>query len=137
MSNHIVKAFDRELGDPAQADAQMGGLVEEDQFGKSIEALETRDKRLADLVIAADDKIDKLESRSSRTRHHHDRARQPMAHDLRAILSPSASRPTSNASAISPRTSPSAHSPLMAAAARSARAAWRMAGGGLMQLTCA
>ena len=85
MSNHIVKAFDEELGELRKLIAQMGGLAE-DQFGKSIEALTRSDKRLADLVIAADDKMDKLEKEIEERAITMIARRQPMAHDLRAII---------------------------------------------------
>jgi phosphate transport system protein len=85
MSNHIVKAFDEELGELRKLIAQMGGLAE-DQFGKSIEALSRSDKRLADLVIAADDKMDKIEKDIEERAITMIARRQPMAHDLRAII---------------------------------------------------
>jgi phosphate transport system protein len=85
MSNHIVKAFDEELGELRKLIAQMGGLAE-DQFGKSIEALTRSDKGLADLVIAADDKMDKLEKDIEERAITMIARRQPMAHDLRAII---------------------------------------------------
>lgn len=85
MSNHIVKAFDEELAELRKLIAQMGGLAE-DQFGKSIEALTRSDKRLADLVIAADDKMDKLEKDIEERSITMIARRQPMAHDLRAII---------------------------------------------------
>lgn len=85
MSNHIVKAFDEELGELRKLIAQMGGLAE-DQFGKSIEALTRSDKPLADLIIASDEKIDKLEKEIEERAITMIARRQPMAHDLRAII---------------------------------------------------
>ena len=84
-NSHIVTAFDEELSELRKLIAQMGGLAE-DQFGKSIEALSRSDKKLADLVIAADDKMDKLEKDVEERAIKLIAKRQPMASDLRAII---------------------------------------------------
>src|SRR6185503_14460350 len=59
MSDHIVKAYDEDLANLKTMLAQMGGLAE-DHLAKAIDALAKRDTKLADAVIAQDDKIDAL-----------------------------------------------------------------------------
>ncbi len=85
MNTHIVSAFDEELAELRKLIAQMGGLAE-DQFGKSIEALSRSDRELAERVIAADDKIDRLEKDLEKRAIKLIAKRQPMAADLRAII---------------------------------------------------
>jgi phosphate transport system protein len=85
MNTHIVSAFDEELAELRKLIAQMGGLAE-DQFGKSIEALSRSDRKLAELVIAADDKVDKMEKDLEERAIKLIAKRQPMAADLRAII---------------------------------------------------
>jgi len=85
MNTHIVSAFDEELAELRKLIAQMGGLAE-DQFAKSIDALSQSDKRLAEKVIASDDKIDRLEKDLEERAIKLIAKRQPMAADLRAII---------------------------------------------------
>jgi phosphate transport system protein len=85
MNTHIVSAFDEELAELRKLIAQMGGLAE-DQFAKSIDAISQSDKRLAEKVIAADDKIDRLEKDLEERAIKLIAKRQPMAADLRAII---------------------------------------------------
>lgn len=85
MNSHIVSAFDEELAELRKLIAQMGGLAE-DQFAKSIDALSQSDKRLAEKVIASDDKIDRLEKDLEERAIKLIAKRQPMAADLRAII---------------------------------------------------
>ncbi len=85
MNTHIVSAFDEELAELRKLIAQMGGLAE-DQFAKSIDALSQSDKRLAEKVIASDDKIDRLEKDLEEHAIKLIAKRQPMAADLRAII---------------------------------------------------
>ncbi len=85
MNTHIVSAFDEELAELRKLIAQMGGLAE-DQFAKSIDALSQSDKRLAEKVIASDDKIDRLEKDLEERAIKLIARRQPMAADLRAII---------------------------------------------------
>jgi phosphate transport system protein len=85
MNTHIVSAFDEELAELRKLIAQMGGLAE-DQFAKSIDALSQSDKRLAEKVIALDDKIDRLEKDLEERAIKLIAKRQPMAADLRAII---------------------------------------------------
>ena len=83
---HIVKSFDEELKRLRQAIAQMGGLVEE-QLQKAVDALVRRDSMAASQVIADDKKIDELEEQVSNLVIRLLALRQPMANDLRHIVS--------------------------------------------------
>jgi phosphate transport system protein len=86
MSEHTAKAFDVDLQELSRMVAEMGGLAEK-QIAESINALAKRDGERAKRVIAADTAIDQLQ------RAIEDRAvltitrRQPMAVDLREIVS--------------------------------------------------
>ncbi|MGB7206822.1 MAG: phosphate signaling complex protein PhoU [Anderseniella sp.] len=84
-NSHIVSAFDQDLAQLRNLIAQMGGLAE-DQFSKSIDALSKSDLKLAEEVIAADDKIDELEKELEENAIKLIAKRQPMAADLRAIM---------------------------------------------------
>jgi len=85
-SEHIVKSFDDDLKHLDNIIAEMGGLAEA-QLADAIEALVRRNVELAEKVVASDERIDALEQELD------DRAvailalRQPMADDLRAIIS--------------------------------------------------
>ena len=83
---HIVKSFDEELKRLRQAIAQMGGLVEA-QLQKAVDALVRRDSMAATQVIADDKKIDELEEQVSNLVIRLLALRQPMANDLRHIVS--------------------------------------------------
>ena len=85
MSDHIVKAYDEDLANLKTMLAQMGGLAE-DQLAKAIEALGKRDIKLADQVIANDEKIDALELALEERAILVIAKRQPMARDLREIM---------------------------------------------------
>jgi phosphate transport system protein len=86
MNEHTAKAFDVDLQDLSRMVAEMGGLAEK-QIADSVDALATRDSGRAERVIAADAAIDALQ------REIEDRSvltiarRQPMAVDLREIVS--------------------------------------------------
>jgi phosphate transport system protein len=86
MTQHTVRAYDNELQDLARRISEMGGIAEE-MLGKAVEALIRGDTGLAESVIAADARLDQME------REVNDRAivaiakRQPMAVDLRTIVS--------------------------------------------------
>jgi phosphate transport system protein len=86
MQEHTAKAFDADLQDLSRMVAEMGGLAEK-QIADSIDALAKRDAVRAERVIAADIAIDSLQ------REIEDRSvltiarRQPMAVDLREIVS--------------------------------------------------
>lgn len=85
MSDHIVKAYDEDLANLKTMLAQMGGLAE-DHLAKAIEALSKRDTKLADIVIAQDEKIDALELQLEERAILTIAKRQPMARDLREIM---------------------------------------------------
>ena len=85
MSDHIVKAYDEDLANLKTMLAQMGGLAE-DHLAKAIDALSKRDTKLADVVIAQDDKIDALELQLEERAILTIAKRQPMARDLREIM---------------------------------------------------
>jgi phosphate transport system protein len=86
MSEHTAKAFDVDLQDLSRMVAEMGGLAEK-QIADSVDALAKRDSVRADRVIVADAAIDglqrEIEERSVLTIAR----RQPMAVDLREIVS--------------------------------------------------
>ena len=86
MSEHTAKAFDVDLQELNKCVAQMGGLAEKG-IADSVDALVRLDTALADHVISVDQSIDALQ------RDIEERAiltiarRQPMAIDLREIVS--------------------------------------------------
>jgi phosphate transport system protein len=86
MSEHTAKAFDVDLQELNKSVAQMGGLAEKG-IADSVDALVRLDTTLATRVIAVDQSIDALQ------RDIEERAiltiarRQPMAIDLREIVS--------------------------------------------------
>lgn len=88
MSNsheHIVKSFDTELRRLTGEIVRMGELSIE-QLGNAIEALQERDSSKAEKVVAADKRIDALETEISHDVVRLLALRQPMAGDLREIL---------------------------------------------------
>jgi phosphate transport system protein len=85
MSDHIVKAYDNDLAALKSMLSQMGGMAEE-QLAKAIEALVRRDTKLADTVVQADEKLDKMEIEVEEKAVLTIAKRQPMAADLRNIM---------------------------------------------------
>jgi phosphate transport system protein len=85
-STHIVKRYDDELRELENAIAKMGGLAES-QLAAAIEAVTRRDSALAAQVIEGDDKVDLLEQHVDEQVMRLFALRQPMASDLRHILS--------------------------------------------------
>ena len=85
MSDHTVKSYDDDLASLKQMLAQMGGLAEE-QLANAIDAVAKRDTKLADRVIAGDEKIDALEQQIEEKSILTIAKRQPMAQDLRQII---------------------------------------------------
>jgi phosphate transport system protein len=83
---HIVKSFDEELRRLTHVITEMGGKVEM-QLQNSIEALIRRDTKLAGMVLLEDAKIDELETQVSHLAIRLLALRQPMANDLRHIVS--------------------------------------------------
>ena len=85
MSEHIVTSFDEELNGLAQKIAEMGGLAEQ-HVADSVSALVNRDIEKAQRVIAADERIDKLQAQIEESAVLMIARRQPMARDLREIM---------------------------------------------------
>ena len=85
MTEHTVKSYEEELALLDKKIAQMGGLAEQ-LLGKSLEALERRDPKLAEEVVTADRSIDHLEREIEEQVISMVARRQPMADDLRHIM---------------------------------------------------
>lgn len=84
-TGHIVKSFDDELKQLNGSIAEMGGLAEV-QMAKAIEALVKRDTALALEVVTDDERIDALERDIDSKTIRLLALRQPMAEDLRAVV---------------------------------------------------
>jgi phosphate transport system protein len=85
MNEHIVGAFDEELSQLSVLVAQMGGLAEK-LLTEAVLALDRDDEDLARRVIAADEGIDRLERDIEEQAVRMIARRQPMASDLREIM---------------------------------------------------
>lgn len=85
MSGHIVKSYDAEFSELDRGTAEMGGLAEA-QLAEAIAAIERRDPKLAEKVTASDRKIDALERQLQERAITMIAKRQPMANDLRHIM---------------------------------------------------
>lgn len=83
--SHIVKSFDDELSRLSDLISRMGGLAEM-QLEQAIQALEKRDSTLAENAIAHDRKIDTLHTEVDEMAIRLLALRQPMATDLRHIV---------------------------------------------------
>jgi phosphate transport system protein len=86
MNEHTAKAFDVDLQDLSRMVAEMGGLAEK-QIADSVDALAKRDSMRADRVIVADAAIDNLQREIEERSVLTIARRQPMAVDLREIVS--------------------------------------------------
>jgi phosphate transport system protein len=86
MMEHTVKSYEAELALLDQRIGQMGGLVEQ-LLGNAFASLERRDPRLASEAIAADRAIDALHREIEEQAISMIARRQPMAQDLRLIVS--------------------------------------------------
>ncbi|MBI4274127.1 MAG: phosphate signaling complex protein PhoU [Rhizobiales bacterium] len=86
MSDHTLKVFDEELQQLTRKVAEMGGLAEK-EIADSVEALVRRDLDLAKRVIALDASIDTLQREIEEKAILTIARRQPMAVDLREIVS--------------------------------------------------
>jgi phosphate transport system protein len=86
MNEHTVRAFEEELKTLDSKIAQMGGLAEQ-CLARAIDALERRDPSLAESVIRQDETIDRLEQELEELVVSIIARRQPMALDLRQIIS--------------------------------------------------
>jgi phosphate transport system protein len=85
-SEHIIKSYDEELRRLNNAITQMGGLAES-QLSAAIEAVVKRDSDLAATVVQGDAQVDQLEHDVDGLVVRLLALRQPMARDLREILS--------------------------------------------------
>lgn len=86
MNDHIISAYDEELAQLDKKIAQMGGLAEYN-LGQAFDALAGRDPELARRVIEADKNIDALQREVEEQVVLMIARRQPMADDLRQIMS--------------------------------------------------
>jgi phosphate transport system protein len=86
VADHTVKSFDEELKRLNQTISQMGGLVEA-QIQAAVDALMKRDAEAAAKVVRDDARIDELELQASNLTLRLLALRQPMAVDLRQIVS--------------------------------------------------
>ncbi len=84
--DHIVKSFDNSLEQLRQTLVRMGGLAES-QLARAIQALSRRDAALAAEVVKGDAEIDRLEQEVSAQAISVLALRQPMAIDLREVVS--------------------------------------------------
>ena len=84
-TEHIVTAYSDELTGLAQLIAEMGGQVEV-AIENGTKALLKLDRELADLTIIADQRIDDMQRRIDEMAVSMIARRQPMASDLRAIV---------------------------------------------------
>ena len=85
-SDHILKRFDEELERLNATINEMGGLTES-QFSKALTALRERDTQIAEEVIADDARVDALDAAVQEQTVKLLALRQPMANDLRMVLS--------------------------------------------------
>jgi phosphate transport system protein len=85
MSDHILKAYDDDLSALRNMLSEMGGMAEV-QLTRSAEALMRRDGKLADEVIADDEKIDAMEIAVEEKAILTIAKRQPLGRDLRNIM---------------------------------------------------
>ena len=84
--SHIVKAFDQELGQIEALLLEMGGIVEV-QIAEAAEALVKRDTDLGAKVRQSDKRVDALETEIDNLAVNLLALRQPMAADLRSVVS--------------------------------------------------
>ena len=86
MSEHIVRAYDKELDELGRRIAEMGGIAEK-MVIEAMDALSGSDAALAHKVIASDERLDALQREIEETAVLTIARRQPMAVDLREIIS--------------------------------------------------
>jgi phosphate transport system regulatory protein PhoU len=86
MPEHTLKRFDEELERLSATISEMGGLAES-QLAQSLRALRERDTEIAEKVIIEDPRVDALDEAVQQQTVHLLALRQPMAVDLRVILS--------------------------------------------------
>jgi phosphate transport system protein len=85
VKDHTVKAYDQELQLLDRRIAQMGGLVEQ-LLAQAFDALEKRDPKLAETATGSDTAVDALEREVQEQTIQMIARRQPMAHDLRQVM---------------------------------------------------
>src|SRR5471032_1392844 len=85
-NDHILKRFDEELERLNATINEMGGLTES-QFAKALAAVRERDSATAEQVIADDARVDALDAAVQEQTVKLLALRQPMAVDLRVVLS--------------------------------------------------
>jgi phosphate transport system protein len=85
-SEHTIKRFDEELERLNATINEMGGLTES-QLARSLEAVRERDTSLAEQVISEDARVDALDDQVQQQTVQLLALRQPMAVDLRVVLS--------------------------------------------------
>ncbi|MEX0347010.1 MAG: phosphate signaling complex protein PhoU [Rhizobiaceae bacterium] len=85
-TSHIVSSFDEELSQAESLFLEMGGLVEA-QIAEAAEALAKRDTELAEKVRIRDREVDALEYKIDELAVQVLALRQPVAEDLRVIVS--------------------------------------------------
>ena len=85
MSDHTVRSYDEELIALSRSLSEMGGIAET-MFASSVDALVRSDTQLAQRVIATDQRLDLLEREIEEKAILTIAKRQPMAVDLRAII---------------------------------------------------
>ena len=86
MTEHTTKAFDLDLQELDRMVAEMGGLAEK-LIAESVAALTKRDVERARRVVVADERIDALQSEIEEKAVLTIARRQPMAVDLREVVS--------------------------------------------------
>lgn len=86
MPSHTVSAYDKELESLQSIIARMGGLAES-QIAAAVDALYKRDQEAAQVVIKTDKQIDELEVNLEHEAITILAKRQPVAGDLREIIS--------------------------------------------------
>ena len=86
MPEHTLKRFDEELERLSATISEMGGLAE-NQLAQSLVALRARDTEIAEKVIGDDVRVDALDNAVQEQTVKLLALRQPMAIDLRVILS--------------------------------------------------
>ena len=82
---HIVKSFDKDLGQIESLLLEMGGIVET-QISSAVKALVDRDIELGEQVRAQDKRVDDLEMQIDDLAIRLLALRQPVAEDLRAVV---------------------------------------------------
>jgi phosphate transport system protein len=86
MGEHIVKSFDEDLTAIRAKISEMGGLAEELLSG-ALKSLQERNAELAQTVIRLDKRLDALEIEVEEMSTRVIALRQPMAQDLRLVIS--------------------------------------------------